>query len=387
MIKRFFAGFLGLVILTPQVFAFRDISENSKLFPAIQNLVERGVLKDKGFIRADADVPARMFWEVLLRDAEFNPDSASFDTPLPPNVRETDKIAPFLREAIRRRFIDENKPFNDQKPIKRLEAIKLIVKTKGILPPRTNSASFMRRVSGVSARARYLTEVEAAFASKILEREDIHPLRPFDTLSRRDFITWLYRYNDHGEKKSKLDTSPTIRRKERTIAPKSFDRPTKRRSTTRRRATQKELRFEILDGEGEMLISKSKLPNGAVLEAVFQAINSRYKFQEELSAKKKRAMVEAAIGAMVDELGDKYSSYIEPSKVEDFKEGLNGKFEGIGAYVEMIEKRLTITSPIKGSPAEKSGILAGDVVIEVDGKSLEGMPIRDSIDLIRSEQR
>ena len=74
-----------------------------------------------------------MFWEIVLRDADFDPKSADFGTPLPPNVSEDDLLAPFLREAIRRNFISSEDDFDGERFITRAEAIKIIVKTKGIL--------------------------------------------------------------------------------------------------------------------------------------------------------------------------------------------------------------------------------------------------------------
>ena len=125
------------------------------------------------------------------------------------------------------------------------------------------------------------------------------------------------------------------------------------------------------------------IPNGRVFESIFKEIKSRYRFSEDLDQKKQEDMIDAAIAAMVKEMGDKYSSYIEPDKSKDFREGLKGQFEGIGAYVEMIQDQLTITAPITGSPAEAAGILPGDVVTHVDGESIKGLSIHESVKKIK----
>ena len=317
-----------------------------------------------------------MFWEVLLRDSGFDPNSADFGTALPPNVKEDDSLAPFLREAIRRGFLSAEDNFNGDKAIPRIQAIGYILQTKAILLPKNNSRSFLKLVSGVSSRATYLPKAEAAFASKILEKADIDPLKPFASLTRRDFITWLYRFNDHGVKKSNID--PPSKKKERNRS---------RRNTSNRRVTQRDLQIEILDNNASARSSRTlRIPNGQILESVFSAIDSKYKFFEQITEDKKTDMIDAAITGMVKALGDKYSSYIEPSKSDEFKKGLEGKFEGIGAYVELIDEKFTITSPIKGSPAEKAGIEAGDIVIKVDGASIEGNSVGESVDLIRGAE-
>ncbi len=377
--KKFILLLCSVFFFVPQASAFRDISPNSKLLPAIQNLVDRGVLQDRGFFRPDSFVPAKMLLEVLFRDAGFDPHSADFGTPLPPNIKENDLSAPFIREAIRRGFLNADEEFDGFESVSRLQAIKAIIKTKGILLPKSNSKEFRKKVGGVSPRAKYLIDIEAAFASNFLELSDVDPLRPFEPVSRRDFVTWLYRYHDHGIKKSSLD-SPVSKRKARSTRRHGI----RSRSPQPKRATQRDIKIEIISDEGDVGVGNGlRIPNARVLESIFGSINARYRFVDELTEEKKTKMIDAAITAMVKELGDKYSSYIEPEKVANFKDGLDGKFEGIGAYVEMIKDDLIITAPIKGSPAEKAGIEPGDVVITVDGESIKGNTIRESIDLIR----
>ena len=59
---------------------------------------------------------------------------------------------------------------------------------------------------------------------------------------------------------------------------------------------------------------------------------------------------------------DPHSTYITPEQLRKTHERLEGAFEGIGIYFDLIDKFLTVLSPIDGSPAHKVGILAGDRV-------------------------
>ncbi len=399
MMKKIFVLTVTASLLLSTSYAFRDVSPNSTLQPAIKNLVDRKVLKDKGFFRADADVPLQMFWGIVLRDGGFDPNSADFGTPLPPNIQETDPLAPFLKEALRRDFIRADEPFNKNQSITRLQAIKNIVKAKGILPPKRNSRTFLRKVSGVSPRSKFLPEVEAALASGLLEIGDIKPLRPYAPLKRRDLVKWLYRFNKHGERKSKLDspsykstTSKKYGERKSTYRPNSHTRSRSRRSMTRKEYRKpvkslNDLKIEVLPNYSTPSSASSiNAPNMAIMESIYQAINTKYRFSEDLNEEKKKELIDAAIAGMVKALDDKYSSYIEPKKAEDFANNLNGNYEGIGAYVEMIEEKMTITSPLKGSPAEKAGIMAGDVITAVDGDSIKDISISDAIDLIRGPE-
>ena len=94
---------------------------------------------------------------------------------------------------------------------------------------------------------------------------------------------------------------------------------------------------------------------------------------------------EAAVKAMVDAVGDKETNYIAPDTLSGrFDDIYRGDFEGIGAYVTMnAAGKIQIVSPIEGSPAQAAGIKPGDTILEVDGKSVEGMSVLEVISLVR----
>ena len=111
----------------------------------------------------------------------------------------------------------------------------------------------------------------------------------------------------------------------------------------------------------------------------------------------RQKLVEGAIKGMVESLGDPYSSYLSPDEYKQSLQGVNGQFEGIGAEIGTqaadgsdsqcstlgSDCLLVIVAPIAGSPAEKAGILAGDVVAAVDGASLDGLTTDEARDKIR----
>ncbi len=97
----------------------------------------------------------------------------------------------------------------------------------------------------------------------------------------------------------------------------------------------------------------------------------------------KEDRVYGAIEGLVASLGDPYSEFMPPENSEKFEEEITGEFTGVGMEVGLREKALTVISPLKGSPAEKAGILAGDIIVKIDGKTAAGMSVNDAIDLIR----
>jgi carboxyl-terminal processing protease len=94
---------------------------------------------------------------------------------------------------------------------------------------------------------------------------------------------------------------------------------------------------------------------------------------------------EQAIRGMLRVLGDPQTSYLSPEVVKgSFQDIFRGDFEGIGAHVNMNRQgKLLIVSPIPGGPAEAADIRAGDIILEVDGESIEGLSLLEAVSKIR----
>jgi len=85
-------------------------------------------------------------------------------------------------------------------------------------------------------------------------------------------------------------------------------------------------------------------------------------------------LMQGAINGMMESLGDKHSTYMDPQTFKDANSQLAGAYEGIGAYVDTsTTDYLTIISPIEGSPAEKAGLQPGDKIIKIDGEDMTGV--------------
>lgn len=96
-------------------------------------------------------------------------------------------------------------------------------------------------------------------------------------------------------------------------------------------------------------------------------------------------MVQAAIRGMIESLGDPYTAYLDPEDLEGFDRTVRGSFSGIGAEVDLLDGRLHIVTPLEDSPAWRAGVMAGDIVLEIDGQSTEAMELSDCIKLLIGE--
>lgn len=105
----------------------------------------------------------------------------------------------------------------------------------------------------------------------------------------------------------------------------------------------------------------------AVFWQVWNLVESEFYRQEPIERQK---LVYGAIKGMLGALGDEYTTFQEPDLAAQSRESMQGKFEGIGAYLRVVDGEMTIDRPFKGSPAERAGLLSGDVIVAVDGVAM-----------------
>lgn len=93
--------------------------------------------------------------------------------------------------------------------------------------------------------------------------------------------------------------------------------------------------------------------------------------------------VYGAIEGLTAAYGDPYTTFFPPKDSKDFNDEVRGDFGGIGAEIGIKDDVLSVIAPLKGTPAERAGLKAGDAILKIDKKFTAGMTVEDAIAIIR----
>lgn len=100
-----------------------------------------------------------------------------------------------------------------------------------------------------------------------------------------------------------------------------------------------------------------------------------------------QALIEGALKGMTDALDDPYSTYLNNEESEALTNSIAGSFEGIGAVLTLKDELPTIAqTPIKDTPAAKAGLKMDDIILQVDGKSVDGQSLDEIVGQVRGEK-
>ncbi len=116
-----------------------------------------------------------------------------------------------------------------------------------------------------------------------------------------------------------------------------------------------------------------------IFTTLFREVNIYY-----VDETKPGDMIEKAIDAMLKDL-DPYTTYIPESDIEDFRFQTTGQYGGIGAMIRKKGDYVVIAEPYKGFPADNAGLIAGDKLLEIDGKSVKGKTTQDVSSVLKGQ--
>jgi len=125
----------------------------------------------------------------------------------------------------------------------------------------------------------------------------------------------------------------------------------------------------------------SVYPNMKLFSEVMEKVRRDYVDGTNLTY---QDLVYGALRGMVNEL-DPHSEFLDPEKYKELQSDTEGHFGGLGIVIAMKDNYVTVVAPMEDTPGFKAGILSGDRIIKINGKSTENMALQDAVKLLRGD--
>ncbi len=110
------------------------------------------------------------------------------------------------------------------------------------------------------------------------------------------------------------------------------------------------------------------------------------KYAEHGTTTSPQEKVWGAIEGLANSLGDPYTVFLPPEESTFFEEMISGSFSGVGMEIGERDNIIIVIAPLKGTPAYRAGIRAGDMILEIDDTSTTDLSVDEAVGLIRGEK-
>lgn len=337
-----FTTFLGGFQLT--FASFKDVPSTHVQYQSITTLETQKVIKgfaDKTF-KPDLRISRGEFLAMVFKDLGFNPPA------------QENWLAPYIKKASDLNVLTaamNAKEYDWSKPISRIDAAKLAFPLEGVAVPYSNTITSAELFKDVKPTSSYASLVKVAKQNGIQSVKYPSMFAPMRLLTRGDAAEMVVQLQN-------------VRIKETPGLTITFLDPD-------------QVPVSGLDTADSDLISDPKFP---ILLDVWKRVSKNFYYQDKVN---KGKLVYAAIEGLVNELGDKYTVFQEPVEANELTQHLQGQFEGIGASLDLIGNQLTVMKPLPNTPAEKAGLLAGDVITKINDRDTANITLLEALDEIR----
>ncbi|WP_206453366.1 S41 family peptidase [Aurantimonas marina] len=117
----------------------------------------------------------------------------------------------------------------------------------------------------------------------------------------------------------------------------------------------------------------------AIFGDVFERVRAQYVDEPD-----DQKLIETAINGMLTSL-DPHSSYMNAKEAADMRTETRGQFGGLGIEVTMEDELVKVVSPFEGTPADKAGVMAGDLIAEIDGEQVRGLTLGEAVEKMKGD--
>ena len=143
--------------------------------------------------------------------------------------------------------------------------------------------------------------------------------------------------------------------------------------------------FNVGARERGILITDPKQILNVDMSLFWEAIDTIKQKYVDSGSVKDEDLLYGAVKGVTEALGDPYSVFLPPTDAKKFAEDISGSFGGIGAEIGMRNSQLLIIAPLKGNPAERVGLKAGDKILKIEETFTADMTVEAAVKLIRGE--
>lgn len=356
MQKNIFMRKLGGILVIISIFAlntantalafYSDVTEKNTHYKEIQELYDAKKLPEytENKLNPDEILKTVDFYQILFAYANV-PLSTAINLPFT-NTDNTADYAKYLQTALDFGLIQtDSKTFDLKQTITKYQALSTMFKTLGI------GVNYFFDQSKFAFKDIDKTSDTAAIAVKALDLGIVETSKPENfrkskRITKTEAIDYLYKIY-----KFSPTATFTIQ-----VTPTQTSQPDQSGYTK----TEKEL----LNNE-----SFTKLLG------IWDELKTQYYYKDQLND---TDLINGAIKGMVEKANDIYTVYEEPTEAEKLLGSLSTKeYEGVGMTLELINNNATVIAPFNDSPADKAGIKANDIIIEVDGTSVVGKTLEE----------
>jgi carboxyl-terminal processing protease len=139
--------------------------------------------------------------------------------------------------------------------------------------------------------------------------------------------------------------------------------------------------LRVYFGSAQAAEKESPYPSLELFSVVLEKVRKDYVDGQKLSY---QDLVYGALKGMLGTL-DPHSEFMDPEKYKELQSDTQGAFGGLGIVISMRDNFITVVAPMDESPGFQAGIMSGDRIIKIDGKSTEKMGTQDAVKLLRGE--
>ncbi len=133
--------------------------------------------------------------------------------------------------------------------------------------------------------------------------------------------------------------------------------------------------------DGPRSVAAPQPDAAAVARSLLEEVEDRVR-SEYVEPVTKEQLDLAAVDGMVASL-DPHSAFLDPAEYEAMRVSTAGHYSGVGLEVAERDGRIAVVTPIDGSPADRAGVRSGDVLLEIDGRTVEGGSLEATIERMR----